>query len=88
MTEPIEALTPSPIHNPGEQTGQIPTVNGIPNKKAPQSVAARFPRNGNQGNGILDRNASQQAMVMATQAKGEINTVSAEPLGRHIDVLV
>ena len=37
---------------------------------------------------LQDRNASQQAMVMATQAKGEINTVSAEPLGRHIDVLV
>ena len=37
---------------------------------------------------LQDRNASQQAMMMVTQAKGEINTVSAESLGRHIDVLV
>lgn len=37
---------------------------------------------------LQDRNASQQAMMMVTQAKGEINTVPAESLGRHIDVLV
>ena len=37
---------------------------------------------------LQDRNASQQAIMMAAQAKGEINTASVEPLGRHIDVLV
>lgn len=37
---------------------------------------------------LQDRNASQQAMMMVTQAKGEINTVPAESLGQHIDVLV
>lgn len=35
-----------------------------------------------------DRNASQQAIMMAAQAKSEINTASIETLGKHVDVLV
>lgn len=37
---------------------------------------------------LQDRNASLQAIMMAVQAKGEIDSASVEPLGRHIDVLV
>ena len=37
---------------------------------------------------LQDRNAAQQAIMMAAQAKGKIDTASVEPLGKHVDVLV